>query len=109
MLKIFGDPILKPLELILTSCLENGKFPIKWKKTNFVPVQIKKQQQKNKQLIESYRPISLLSVCGKIPERLIYNKMFEFFTENELVSHSQSGFKPGDSCIIQLLCITHDI
>ena len=93
MLKIFGDPILKPLELIFTSCLENGKFPIKWKKANFVPVQKKKQktkkQQKNKQLIENYRPISLLSVCGKIPERLIYNKMFEFFTENELVSHSQ--------------------
>ena len=35
--------------------------------------------------------------------------MFEFFTENELISHNQSGFKPGDSCISQLLCITHDI
>ena len=42
-------------------------------------------------------------------ERLIYNKMFEFFTENELISQNQSGFKPGDSCISQLLCITHDI
>ena len=35
--------------------------------------------------------------------------MFEFFTENELISHNQSGFKPGDSCINQLLFITHDI
>ena len=35
--------------------------------------------------------------------------MFEFFSENELISHNQSGFKPGDSCIKQLLCITHDI
>ena len=35
--------------------------------------------------------------------------MFEFFSENELISHNQSGFKPGDSCINQLLCITHDI
>ena len=35
--------------------------------------------------------------------------MFEFFTENEPMSHNQSGFKPGDSCISQLLCITHDI
>ena len=34
--------------------------------------------------------------------------MFEFFSENELISHSQSGFKPGDSCINQLLYITHD-
>ena len=35
--------------------------------------------------------------------------MFELFTENELISQNQSGFKPGDSCIRQLLCITHDI
>ena len=35
--------------------------------------------------------------------------MFEFFTENKVISHNQSGFKPGDSCIGQLLCITHDI
>ena len=41
--------------------------------------------------------------------RLIYNKMFEFFTDNGLISSNQSGFKPGDSCINQLLCITHDI
>ena len=35
--------------------------------------------------------------------------MFEFFVENKLVSSSQSGFKPGDSCINQLLSITHEI
>ena len=35
--------------------------------------------------------------------------MFEFFTDSELISSNQTGFKPGDSCINQLLCITHDI
>ena len=35
--------------------------------------------------------------------------MFEFFTENELISQNQSGLKPEDSCISQLLCITHNI
>ena len=29
--------------------------------------------------------------------------------ENNLVSPNQSGFKPGDSCINQLLSITHEI
>ena len=29
--------------------------------------------------------------------------------ENKLISSSQSGFKPGDSCINQLLSITHEI
>ena len=32
-----------------------------------------------------------------------------FLTENKLISHNQSGVKPTDSCINQLLCITHDI
>ena len=35
--------------------------------------------------------------------------MFEFFTENNIISHEQPGFKTGDSCINQLLSITHEI
>ena len=35
--------------------------------------------------------------------------MYEFFTENNLICPKQSGFKPGDSCINQLLSITHKI
>ena len=35
--------------------------------------------------------------------------MFSFLFENNLVSPNQSGFKPGDSCINQLLSITHEI
>ena len=38
MLKICGDSILKPLELIFKSCIESGKFPIEWKKGNAVTV-----------------------------------------------------------------------
>ena len=34
--------------------------------------------------------------------------MFAFFTESNLISDNQSGFKPGDSCINQLLSITHE-
>ena len=74
-------------------------------KTNVVSV----HKRNSRQLIENYRSISLLPVCGKVIERLIYDKMFAFFTENELISQNQSRFKPGDSCISQLLCITHDI
>ena len=35
--------------------------------------------------------------------------MFGFFIENDLISQHQCGFKPGDSCINQLLSITHQI
>ena len=60
-------------------------------------------------MLQNYRPVSLLPICGKILERLMFNEMFEFFIENKLISSSQSGFKPGDSCINQLLSITHEI
>ena len=35
--------------------------------------------------------------------------MFTFFINYKLISSNQSGFKLGDSCINQLLSITHDI
>ena len=35
--------------------------------------------------------------------------MFSFFIENGLISQNQSGFKPGDSCINQLLSVNHEI
>ena len=35
--------------------------------------------------------------------------MFRFFLDNKLISTNQSGFKPGDSSMNQLLSITHEI
>ena len=60
-------------------------------------------------MLKNYRPISLLPVSGKIFERLLYDSMFKFFTENNLILQNRSGFKPGDSCTNQLLSITHQI
>ena len=39
----------------------------------------------------------------------IYNNLFEYFIENDLISHNQSGFKPGDSYINQLISLTHEM
>ena len=60
-------------------------------------------KKNSKQRLNKYRPISLLSICSKIFKQLIFNEMFGFFIENDLISQQQSGFKPGDSCINQLL------
>ena len=60
-------------------------------------------------ILKNYQPISLHPITGKILERLLYDTMFEFFKKNNLISDDQSGFKPGDSCVNQLLSITHEI
>ena len=105
MLKICGSSVCRPLQIIYKSCLDKGKFPQEWKKANVVPV----HKKNDKQLVKNYRPISLLPICGKIFERILYNSLFDFLNQNDLISPAQSGFKPGDSCINQLLSIAHEI
>ena len=75
MLKLCGDSICKLLELLFETCLRNGRFPLEWKKANVVPV----DQKGDKQTIKNYRPVSLLHICAKIFERLLYDLIFDFF------------------------------
>ena len=49
------------------------------------------------------------SIYRKFFECLIYNNLFEYFIENNLISQNQSGFKPADSCINNLISIAHEI
>ena len=105
MIKICSTAICKPLRLIFNQCIDNGIYPCEWKKATVAPI----HKKGDKQTFKNYRPVSLLPICSKIFERLLYNKMFGFFLDKGLISANQSGFKPGDSCINQHLIITHDI
>ena len=82
-----------------------GVFPSEWEEGNIGPI----SKKGDKQNIQNYRPVSLLPICGKIFERLIFNEMFIYFSANKLISKNQSGFQPGNSCINQLLSITYEI
>ena len=105
MLKICGNSICRPLSIIFKTCLRTGIFSLEWKKVNIVPI----HKKGDKQTVINYRPVSLLPICGKIFERLLFNEMLNFFLENDLISQKQSGFRLGASCINQLLSINHEI
>ena len=61
--------ICRPLNIILKTCRNTGKFSSEWKKGKVVPF----HKKDDKQNVKNDRPVSLLSICGKICERLIYN------------------------------------
>ena len=63
----------------------------------------------DKLIINNYHPVSLLLICGKIFERIIYNPVFLYLENNELLTPHQSGFCPNDSWIYQLISIAHNI
>ena len=105
MLKMRGFSVFRPLQIIYKSCLDRGKFPQEWKEANVVPV----HKRNYRQLVKNYRPISLLPIYGKIFEHVLYNSLFDFQNQNDFISPARSGFKPGNSCINQLLSITDEI
>ena len=105
MVKICDESLVKPLFDIFQFSLETGNFPSYWKRGNIVPV----HKKGNKDLINNYRPVSLLPIFSKIYEKCIYDTLYNYFEGNDLFSKSQSGFRKGDSCVSQLLSITHEI
>ena len=105
MIKICDEALVKLLSLMNKNCIDTGVFPDIWKKSNIVPV----YKRGDKQIIDNYRPISLLCICGKIFEKILFNSIYDFLEENNLLCEHQSGFRPSDSCEYQLLSIVHDI
>ena len=66
-------------------------------------------KKNDKQLVKNYQPISLLSIFRKIFEKIIFDRLYNFLSQEELLNPNQSGFRPSDSCINQLIAITHEI
>ena len=87
------------------NCLRTRLFPDQLKQANVATI----YKKGDKQLTENYRPVSLLSICDKVFERRIFNSLFNYFIENNLLSQHQQGFIPGNSCVQQLISITHEI
>ena len=50
--------------------------------------------------------VSLLPVCGKIFERLIFNSLQNYLEDIKLLSVHQSDFRSSDSYVNQLLYMT---
>ena len=105
MLKLCALEISSPLLIIFEKCMSTGVFPDSWKYANVQPV----HKKENRQIISNYRPISLLPICGKILEKIVFDQVYSFLNANNLLSKHQSGFRPGDSTIYQLLSITSSI
>lgn len=66
-------------------------------------------QKNSKQLVDNYRLVSLLSVCSKIFEKLLFYSIYEFLDKICLLNSNQFGFLLNDSSVHQLIAITDDI
>ena len=82
-----------------------GHFPSKWKLANVIPI----FKNDNRQLKVNCRPVSLLASFSKICEKVVFFYMYSFSMEIGFLYKLQSGFRPGDSAINQLIFFVHKI
>ena len=60
-------------------------------------------------MTKNCRSVSLLPICSKMFEKVIFNSLFQCLDENDLLTSNQSGFRPADSCAHELLSIMYEI
>ena len=66
-------------------------------------------KKNNRQLMSNYRPVSLLPSLSKICEKAVFVRLYNFLNNTGFFYRFQSGFKPGDSTVMQLIFIVDKI
>ena len=79
-------------------------MPQMWKDAHITALH--KKGSKNN--AENYRPISLTSICCKLMESIIRDKIIDYMMIKKLFTDQQHGFVPNRSCMTQLLCVIED-
>ena len=103
LLKEGASVLSKPLATVFNRSLLQGSFPSNWKDANVTAI----HKKEDKSVPSNYRPISLLSQLGKVMERCVHKHIFNYISENSLLTPFQSGFIQGDSTTFQLLHTYH--
>ena len=78
---------------IFNLSLNTGIFPDRIKVAKFTLI-FKKGEKCS---ISNYRPISVLPCFSKILERIIYNRLYDYFTVNNILFNKQFGFRADHS------------
>ena len=99
------DEIKNILFHIFDNSINNGIFPEALKIAKITP--IFKSDDKTK--LSNYRPISVLPVFSKVLERIMYNRVYKYLCENNLLYKKQFGFQSNHSTEHAILQVVHDI
>ena len=99
LLKLCSPYISDSICDIINHVLETGIFPDDWKKAKVHPIY--KSDERN--IPSNYRPISILPAISKIIERVMPSQLLEYFQAGNLLTESQSGFRPNHSTSTALI------
>ena len=96
---------MKQLADLFNLSFMTGVFPSVLKNAKVVPL-FKKDSELN---YSNYCPISLLSNIEKIPEKLLYKRLYTFLDNNNIIYDLQFGFRQQCYTSHALINITENI
>ena len=83
--KLCVDSDIEPLTFLINSSLETGVFPSELKLARVVPI----FKAGDSSALTNYRPISVLTFFAKVFEKIVYNKLFNFISDNNTLYDHQ--------------------
>ena len=92
---------------ILNNALANGWYPIPWKTAKITIIQ--KPNKTNYELLENYRPISVIPTFSKIFERIMLSRLKWHAVEEKWFNEGQHGFREGYSTESAIHYLVHHI
>ena len=101
--------LVKPLTKIINQMLLTGIFPEQLKISKVLPL----HKANDKTSLTNYRPIALLPSISKIFECVLLEQLTNRFTDNNLLSPQQYGFRAKHSTQLAALnlvdCLTYKL
>jgi hypothetical protein len=98
LLKLSAPIVSKSLCDILNLSIKTAIFPDDWKLAKVSPI----YKGDAKDNVGNYRPISVLSAISKVFERIVFDQLYTYFNENNLLHKNQSGFRKCHSTMTAL-------
>ena len=99
------ESLKAPLKYIFNLSLNTGDVPNNLKIAKVTPI----HKTGEKAETSNYRPISVLPCFSKILERIMYNRVYNFITKNNLLYEKQFGFQAKHSTDHAILELSNEI
>ena len=104
-IKLCAEGLCPSFTTLINRSFVLGKYPSQWKLANIIPL----YKKENRHFKTNYRPVSLLPCLSKLCEKVAFKRLYDYLIEIGFLYNFQSGFRPGDSTVNQLLYIVHQI
>ena len=86
--------------ILLNKSFSTGQLPCSWKIANITPL----HKKGSKHSRNNYRQISLTSIIVKVGEKIVKNRVFNFWLDQNIFNPNQYAYLSGKSTLTQLSC-----